>query len=122
MPALRKLYLSENEASSLPESLGRGLPRLEEVHLEANLFTAVPVAALTGATALTKIEFRGNEGLGVEQPLGVLLELSRLRFVRLWKRSGSWSRASGMNLVALASRLGARDPRAPAALLAEEND
>ena len=90
------------------------IPKLEKIGLGVNLLSVVPVAALAGATALTELDLRGNEEMQVEEPLDALLQNHpRLREVRMWKLSGSWSRKSGMNLASFAVKLGARNPDAP---------
>lgn len=119
MPRLKELYIGGNNLTSLPEDFGRRLVALRIVTLDVCEFTAVPVAALAGATALEEINLKRNNELQVEQPLDALLENHpRLRLVKMWKRRGhSWSGDSTAYLADFSAKLRARSPEARVELL-----
>ena len=96
MPALRFLNLRVNNLTELPDDLGQRLPQLAEIKLWHNDFRAVPLAALSRATSLEKIElylhpFQPDEALELQ------LErlLGRLRRLQELKLSGSWGGGTG---------------------------
>ena len=93
MPALRSLNLACNKLTELPDDLGQRLPRLTEINLWSNKFTAVPLAALSGATSLEKIDL-DLQSLPAHEEIEGQLEslLGRLPRLQELRLSGSWER------------------------------
>lgn len=113
MPRLRVLNLTLNRLRELPGDLGQRLPRLREISLRSNLFSAFPLRALAGAASLEKIDVSRVSLLQIQEPLDSLVDsLPRMRETRMSGRATAWTRDSRAHLERFAARLRARDPAA----------
>lgn len=120
MPGLRTLRVDECRLTTLPEDFGRNLQQLRSVSLCGNTLTSVPAAALSTATNLEIINLSFNDALQVPEPLDPLLNLQRLRVLRLQRNAaaGPWTVASTDRLSAFIADLRVRRPTARVELVA----